>query len=96
MSIILIHCGSIRELTSLVERLKGGSDEDPNTQIIQLHKLNGEKTKKIENLKQLITGQHEIIENYKSREHEVQAERQHHREEVARLEVRIKTSCYIN
>ncbi|RHZ64637.1 hypothetical protein Glove_321g46 [Diversispora epigaea] len=74
------------ELTSLIERLKGENEEDPNSQIIQLHRQNTDKNKKIENLKQLITGQHEIIENYKSRDLEVQAERQAHTEEVARHE----------
>ncbi|CAG8512807.1 4035_t:CDS:10 [Diversispora eburnea] len=63
------------ELTSLIKSLRGGNDD-----VIQLHRQQADK---IKNLKQLITGQHEIIENYKGRELEVQAERQAHTEEIA-------------
>ncbi|CAG8608544.1 1048_t:CDS:10 [Acaulospora morrowiae] len=78
--------GQNDELNSILQNLEGKSEDDLRSQNIQLSKQVAEKSKKLENLKQLITGQHEIIESYKNNETAVQAKSQAHAEEIARLE----------
>lgn len=52
-----------------------------------MHKQANEKTRKLEQLKTLVTGQHEIIENYKNAQNSFEAEREAHTAEIKRLEV---------
>ncbi|CAB4379078.1 unnamed protein product [Rhizophagus irregularis] len=74
------------ELTSLLLNLEGKSDDDLRSQNILLHKQANEKTRKLEQLKTLVTGQHEIIENYKNAQNSFEAEREAHTAEIKRLE----------
>jgi len=76
------------ELASLLQNLEGKSDDDLRSQNIQLHKLANEKSRKLDQLKTLVTGQHEIIENYKNAQNSFEAEREAHAAEIKRLEQR--------
>lgn len=74
------------ELVSLFQSLEGKSEDDLKSQNIQLHRQANERVRKIEQLKTLIQGQHEIIENYKNAATTFEAEREAHAVETARLE----------
>ncbi|CAG8501116.1 10465_t:CDS:10 [Racocetra fulgida] len=63
------------------------NEDDLKSQNVQLHQQIAEKNKKIEASKQLVKGQHEIIDNYKSREAAIEAERKAYAEEISRLKV---------
>ncbi|GBB98443.1 hypothetical protein RclHR1_03230001 [Rhizophagus clarus] len=78
------------ELISLLQNLEGKSDDDLRSQNIQLHKLANEKTRKLDQLKTLVTGQHEIIENYKKAQTSFEAEREAHAVQIKRLENQCK------
>jgi len=74
-------------LSSLLQSLEGKSEDDLRSQNIQLHKQANEKSRKLEQLKTLVTGQHEIIETYKNAQTSFEAEREAHAVEIKRLEV---------
>ncbi|CAG8597198.1 14253_t:CDS:10, partial [Funneliformis mosseae] len=67
------------ELSSLLQSFEDKSEDDLKKQNVQLHR-------KVEQLKTLVTGQHEIIENYKNAITSFEAEREAHVAEVKRLE----------
>ncbi|CAI2173793.1 3017_t:CDS:10, partial [Funneliformis geosporum] len=67
------------ELTSLLQTFEEKSEDDLKKQNVQLHR-------KVEQLKTLVTGQHEIVENYKNAITSFEAEREAHTAEVKRLE----------
>jgi len=73
-------------LSSLLQSLEGKSEDDLRSQNIQLHKQANEKSRKLEQLKTLVTGQHEIIETYKNAQTSFEAEREAHAVEIKRLE----------
>jgi len=75
------------ELASLLQSLEGKSEDDLKSQNILLHRQANERARKIEQLKTLITGQHEIIENYKNAATSFEAEREAHVAETKRLEL---------
>ncbi|RIA88777.1 hook-related protein family [Glomus cerebriforme] len=74
------------ELSSLLQSLEGKSEDDLRSQNIQLHRQVNEKSRKLDQLKTLVTGQHEIIENYKNAQNSFEAEREAHAAEIKRLE----------
>lgn len=76
-------------MTSVLQSLEGKSEDDLKSQNIQLHRQANERARKIEQLKTLITGQHEIIENYKNAATSFEAEREAHAAETKRLEVNV-------
>uniref|UniRef100_A0A1D1XD97 Protein Hook n=1 Tax=Anthurium amnicola TaxID=1678845 RepID=A0A1D1XD97_9ARAE len=78
------------ELSSLLQSLEGKSEDDLRSQNIQLHKQANEKSRKLEQLKTLVTGQHEIIENYKNAQNSFEAEREAHAAEIKRMELQHK------
>ncbi|CAG8790317.1 2309_t:CDS:2, partial [Cetraspora pellucida] len=73
------------ELNSFIRNLEGMSEDDLKSQNVQLHQQIAEKTKKIEASKQLIKGQHDIIDNYKNREAQIESERKAYAEEINHL-----------
>ncbi|CAG8690009.1 13257_t:CDS:10 [Cetraspora pellucida] len=73
------------ELNSFIRNLEGMSEDDLKSQNVQLHQQIAEKTKKIEASKQLIKGQHDIIDNYKIREAQIESERKAYAEEINHL-----------
>ncbi|CAG8492501.1 10463_t:CDS:10 [Scutellospora calospora] len=76
---------SNEELNSFIQSLKDMSEDDLKSQNIQLHQQIADKAKKIEASRQLIKGQHEIIEANKSREASMKAEMKAYTEEISRL-----------
>ncbi len=67
----------------MLKSLEEKSEDDLKRQNIQLHR-------RVDQLKILVTGQHEAIENYKHAMTSFEAEREAHAAEVKRLEVSLK------
>ncbi|KAG9304071.1 hypothetical protein G9A89_005981 [Geosiphon pyriformis] len=86
-----------QELSSFLESLEGKTDEDFKTENIKLTRQNADRAKKIDQLKELIKAQHEVIETSKIADSSLKMERESHKEDIKRLkgmidEMKEKTS----
>ncbi|CAG8466935.1 14312_t:CDS:10 [Ambispora leptoticha] len=78
------------ELTALIDNLENRSEDDFKAENIKLHRQNADRAKKIDQLKELVKAQHEVIETSKIAESSLKVEREAHAEEVKRYQSMIE------